>query len=106
MTSKYVKLYLYEELPEKTLISTFEAEEFSQFLLIRVSDEALGINEFMNELSEIVRGLGHEKRVLVLSDKIDFKIYGIEKYKEDFDNDNDGSACRELQHEGSAEEIS
>jgi hypothetical protein len=78
---KPVKLYLYNYQGQKTIVGIEEAEEFDDFVLVRVNastmtDQDMGF--FQEQLSEIFA----EKKILIFDSSLEFKIYGVRELDE------------------------
>ncbi len=66
--NEYVKLYIYEEVGEKILVDVYEADDFSDFLLVKVpgttSEESFQqIGEAFKEVGRVVIGVREDENL-------------------------------------------
>lgn len=101
MSSKSVKLMIYQDLGESTIIDGIEAKSFSDFVIIQTKDDNMD-DETLERMQQTFSHILSNKKVVVIPASIDVSFYGIEKIEED----DDRPVNSELQHEGSPEETS
>lgn len=77
-----VKLKLYEHKPEETVIESFEAQSFDDFVIVKVDgskmDQAL-VQSTLQALGEVLEGLEGDKRYLILDANADVTLYGVKE---------------------------
>jgi len=83
MATKLVKLQIYQHQADETIIETFEAETWDDFVLVKVKfdegDEVHGIQEVFVRYAE-----EHpDKQVILFQDTIDLEFYGIREVEDD-----------------------
>ena len=77
-----VKLYFYEHLPNKnTIIDSFEAKEWDDFVLVLFNPTAIDSPE-IEALSLQCNDMFPGKKVLLIPNNLDIEFYGVET-KED-----------------------
>ena len=86
MNQTKVKIYLYDFQPEKVMIDTFWAEDFKDFLVIRVADEVAQDPAAMAEIQQALYGHESKHKIIVVSESMKFGAYGIREEEEDSDN--------------------
>ncbi len=72
--NEIVKLYVYQETPEETIIDSFDAEDFGDFRLIYVDADITD-----QEMRILQEGLADatEKKTLVIPRGFNLKFYGV-----------------------------
>jgi hypothetical protein len=86
MSNKPLKLYVYETQPEKTYIHSFEADDFNDFMLVKLgkmtAEEHLNtVDTLRTELDKIYP----DKQLIIISDGLDISFYGIRISEEEED---------------------
>lgn len=76
---KLVKLYVYEDRGEETLVDSYEAKSFDDFVLITIGstvtvDEVDDIHKVLSPIFD-----NTDKRVLLVPEHLDLKIYGVKE---------------------------
>lgn len=72
--NEIVKLYVYQETPEETVIDSFDAEDFGDFRLIYVESDLT--NDQMHTLQQSIAA-ATDKKTLVIPKGYDLKFYGV-----------------------------
>ena len=87
MDETKVKIYLYDLKPEKVMIDTFWAEDFEDFLVIRVADETMQDPAAVAEIQQALFGHESKRKIILASESMKFGAYGIREV-ESVNNDN------------------
>lgn len=87
MTSQNsIKLYLYEHQPTKTMIDVFEADDYGDFLLVKIAKEMEHNTEFIEQMKEAFKDEAGKKKIIIFSDDAKFTLYGVAKEEQDDDS--------------------
>lgn len=78
-TSKIVRIYFYLYDKERTIIDSFEADDWGDFLVVRVKgldDE--GALQAYETMRENMAQLNPSKQFIIVPDNLDIDLYGVE----------------------------
>ena len=75
--TKMIKLQVYQHSHEETVIDQFEAEEYDDFMIIRVRFDMDHQYQMMEALEQIANRL--EKRVIAIPYDLDIEFYGVKE---------------------------
>lgn len=87
MSQTKVKIYLYDLKPDKVMIDTFTAEDFKDFLIVRVSDEVMQDPAAVSEIQQALFSYESKSKIILASDSMKIGAYGIREVEES-DDDN------------------
>jgi hypothetical protein len=78
---KSVKLYICEDQPNETIIESFQAKEWDDFVLITFSGDPRLID--MEGISETLNQTFKDKKILLMPEELNLKFYGVREEQDE-----------------------